>query len=361
MKSDEITPKQRLLWSIEGKETDRIAWSPFLTYYWENLPEEIQRGGQFSYLQELGADPLLRGVCHLYDPEYHGCEVRTTEKGKKRQISYETPIGTLREEYTLSENANSWFLTKHPVCTEEDFRVLQYIFERVELKGNLEPFQELWKTVGDGGLVAPVFGVFEKTPFQMLVEHWCGTIDLTYALYDFPEVVEECLAVMEKKAVEVAEMSADTEAEAFIFWEDSSTTNISPAYFEKYTAPMIRKWGEIIHDRGKYLLHHACGHIRDLLPLMNRTPVDMIESISPPPTGNIDLEEAFTLLDADKGLIGGIEPTFFENCTMAELEERVDYLCRMAGKRKFILANSDSCPPGVSYEKLRAVGQMIKG
>lgn len=360
MKSDVFTPKQRLLRSIAGEETDRVAWSPFLAYYWENLPEKTQEMGQFSYMQELGADPLLRGFYSLYTPVYHGCEVVTSERGGRRDISYETPVGTLREAYTFAKSANSWFLTEHPVHTEEDFRILQYIFENIQLKENYGPFREMWKRVGDGGLVVPVFGAFDKTPFQALVEHWCGTVDLTYALYDFPEVVEECLAAMEAAAVQAAEISVKTEAEAFLFWEDSSTTNISPAFFEKYTAPTIQKWGAIMHENGKYLLHHACGHLRDLLPLMNQTPVDMIESISPPPTGNIDLDEAFTLLDSDKGLIGGIEPTFFENCSILELEERVDYLCKMAGKRRFILANSDSCPPGVSHEKLCAVGRMIK-
>lgn len=179
-------------------------------------------------------------------------------------------------------------------------------------------------------------------------------------MYDFPEVVEECLAVMEKVSVRSVEISVNSEAEGFIFWEDSSTTNISPDFFRKYTAPVIHKWGEMIHKHDKYLIHHACGQIRDLLPLMNKTAIDMVESISPPPTGNIDLDEAFTLLDNDKGLIGGIEPTFYEQCNMNELEERVNYLCSMSKGRKFILANSDSCPPGVTYEKLKEVGRIVR-
>ena len=360
MKRNDLTSKQRLLYSMRGIETDRIAWSPFLTYYWEALPEKVQAQGQFAYLREMGADPLLRGICSLYPAQYPECRVTTSEQGVKRIISYETPVGTLQEGYTYSKNANTWFLTEHPVHTEEDFKILQCLFEKMQLNENFEPFRKAWRDIGDDGLLVPVFGALDKTPFQSLVEHWCGTIDLTYALYDFPETVEECLAAMEVKALQAAEISVKTEAEAFLFWEDSSTTNISPAFFEKYTAPTLQKWGEIMHHNDKLLLHHACGHIRDLLPLMNRTPVDMIESISPPPTGNIDIEEAFSLLGRDKGLIGGIEPTFFMSCTIKELEERVDYLCQISSGRRFILANSDSCPPAVTYEKLCAVGRMVK-
>lgn len=360
MSFNEFTTKERLLRSIRGEETDRIAWSPFLAYYWEDLPAETQQMGQFAYMKEMGADPLLRGFHMLYTAEYPRCDIRTTVNGKKKYTTYETPVGTLTECSTFSDNANSWFLTDHPVKTEEDFRVLQYLFEKMKLREDFSPFHELWEEVGEEGLVVPVIGALMKTPFQTLVEQWCGTVDLTYALYDFPEIVEECLATMNAKSIEAVEISVKSNAEAFIFWEDSSTTNISPDFFRRYTAPIITKWGDIIHKNEKLLIHHARGHIRDLLPLMNETSIDMIESISPPPTGNIDIDQAFKLLDNDKGLIGGIEPVFFKNCTMKELEERVDFLCQTAKGRRFILANSDSCPPGVEYEKFVAVSKMVQ-
>lgn len=357
---EELTPKQRLLKSIAGEETDRMAWSPFLAYYWDFLPEQIRNKGEFAYLQEIGADPLLRGGCELYKLEYQNCEIRTSENGNVRKIIYETPVGSLTEGYTFAEVSRSWFLTEHPVQTSEDFKILQYLFEHAVLRENYKAVSEMYHQVGEQGLLMPCLGLPYKTPFQSLVEQWCGTMDLTYALYDYPEVVEECLDVMDKMAVKVAQLCVKSEAEAFWFVEDSSTTNISPTFFEKYAVPVINQWGDILHKNGKYLVHHACGHIKDLLPIMNQTPIDMIESITPPPTGNIDISEAFSLLDKSKGLIGGIEPTFFAECSMEELEIRVKELCSCAEGRKYILANSDSCPPGVEYEKFLAVSRWMK-
>ncbi|MDD4797636.1 MAG: uroporphyrinogen decarboxylase family protein, partial [Eubacteriales bacterium] len=190
--------------------------------------------------------------------------------------------------------------------------------------------------------------------FQSMVERWAGTEQLTYLLADEPDAVEECLATMRRVSDQTAVLSAQSKAEAFIFWEDSSTTNISPGMFRNYTAPEITAWGNALHSAGKLLVHHACGHIRALLPQMAQLPVDAIESISPPPTGNIDLDEAFGMIPAHMGFIGGIEPVFFQNCTLPQLEERIDALAQISAGRRFILANSDSCPPGVSEEKLRA-------
>ena len=211
MRKEEMTVKERLLNAIKGKETDRVAWSPFLAYYFEHLPSEVQARGQFAYLKEMGADPLLRGFMTLYQIEYGGCEVSAKVCGNKRVVTYETPVGALKEGYTFSENANSWFLTEHPVKTEENFRILQYLYEHIKLKEDFKAYQALAKEVGEDGLIVPLMGAMDKTPFQTLVERWCGTVDLTYALYDFPEVVEECLSSMNQVAGRAAEISVNSE------------------------------------------------------------------------------------------------------------------------------------------------------
>lgn len=356
-----MTHRERLINAMRGRETDRLPWSPFLAYYFEHLPQEIQDRGQVPYLLKMGADPLLRGFVQLFDTKIKNCTVTEKQSGFKKYTSYETKVGTLTKEFTFSPNANSWFLTGHPVTEEEDFKVLQYIAENTVVTERIREFEEEDKELGENGLHLPLLGIFGKTALQSMVEQWCGTVDLVYALCDFPEAVEECLAAIQDKDQETVEISVKGSAEGFIFWEDSSTTNISPEMFAKYTAPEVDRWGSTIHSHDKLLVHHACGHLRDLLPLMAKTQIDMIESISPPPTGNIDLPEAITMLPDHIGLIGGIEPTFFARCTEEELEHRVRELTAAMEGKRFILANSDSCPPEVAYEKFGQVSAMISG
>ena len=358
--TEAMTPKERILNALTGRETDRTPWSPFLAYYWESLPRKVQAKGQFPYLKEMGADPLLRGSHIPYTLRYHNCTITETQRNGKKYVTYETPVGSLTEIHTLSSVADSWFLTGHPVRTEEDFQVLQYIYEHLSIEENIAEFEEDHKKFGEDALLLPLIGVQYKTSFQALVEHWCGTEALTYALYDFEAAVRECLAVMDERDLETVEIAAKTSAEALLFYEDSSTTNISPAFFERYTAPAVNRWGSCLHRHGKMLIHHACGSLRDLLPLMDSTEIDVIESISPPPTGNIDIAGAYEILSDRIGLIGGIEPTFFLNCSLPELETRVAELLSAAKGRRFVLANSDSCPPGVAYEKFTLVSRLVR-
>ncbi len=355
-----MTPKQRLLAAIKGEEVDKLPWSPFLAYYWESLSANIQHKGQIAFLEEMGADPLLRGFQQLFCINRNNCEVRESISLNEKVLTYETPVGILREKYIFSKAGYTWFLTEHPVKTEEDFKILTYINENMVLKSDVNQFVIDYNQLGERGLYLPLIGTEMKTSFQSLVEHWVGTEELVYALMDYPDIVEQCLESMRSNSLRSVKLSVDSPAEGFIFWEDSSTTNISPEYYKKYVTPEINEWGKIIHDNNKYLIQHACGHINALINHMGDTNIDMIESISPPPTGNIELWDAKKKLPERIGLIGGIEPSVFLSSSCEELEQYVNNLINKMGKKHYILANSDSCPPGVAYEKFTMITDIIK-
>ena len=354
--------RQRLLGALKGTPIDRVPWSPFLAYYWESLPDTERAKGQIEYMKEMGADPLLRGAYNLTQSVFHNCMIDANQMGRERIITYDTPVGTLTEKYVYSSNGNTNFLTEHPVKDTEDFKILQYIFENMEVRENLKPFEEAFRRYGDDALFLPHFAIGNKTAFQTMVEHWVGTENLAYAVYDEPEAVEACLEVMRERNQEALTSALNSSADGFWFSEDSSTTNISPAFFKKYTMPEINRWGEKIHRAGKLLVHHACGHIRHLLPLMADSVIDAIESITPPPTGNVTLQEASAILPDHIALVGGIDPVLLLNGSLAEVCSMAEKLIRdmSVSGRRFILANYDSCPPGVAYEKFLKLSELVR-
>lgn len=352
--------RDRLLGALRGTEIDRVPWSPFFAYYWEHLPAEIQQKGQFAYFQQIGADPLLRGFHHLTRCTFENCEIERKSSGKEQYVIYSTPVGKLVEKYVYSENGNTTFLVDHPVATAEQFKTLQYMHEHMRIEPDPKPFEDDYRLYGNDALLLPTIGVHHKTAFQSMVEHWVGTVNLAYALYDEPEVVEECLAVIQARDEEDLRIALQSPADGFIFWEDSSTTNISPDFFRKYTLPEINRWGDLIHQSGKLLVHHACGHLRNLLPLMARSNIDAVESISPPPTGNITLQQAAEILPEHIALIGGLEPTRLLNGSVEEVCQDARALLTDLDGRRFVLGNSDSCPPNVSYEKFTAVTEVVR-
>ena len=368
-----MTPKQRLLASITGKEIDRFAWSPNLAYWWEHSSDDIVNMGEVEFLKSIGADPLIRGHfaykpgsrswdnMMLYDVSYDGsCAVKETMDGDKKHVIYETPVGKLDFIYIYSASGDTWFLKEHGVKEEEDFKTLAYLKDHTVLTPNYERFEREAAQLVEDGLMLPILVPDLKSSFQSMVEYWVGTEGIVYAVYDYPEVVEEALASMRALNMRAVEICAASSAECLLTWEDSSTTNISPSLYEEYIVPEINDWCDALHKAGKYYIQHACGHLQQLMPAMAKSKIDCIESISPPPTGNIEIWDARAKLPEHIALIGGIEAVNFLNLPLEELKAYAQKLLKSVSHTRYVLANSDSCPPYVALEKFKMLGELVR-
>jgi uroporphyrinogen-III decarboxylase len=365
-----MTPRQRILAGLRGDPVDRIPWAPNLVYWWEMQDSSVTSKGEIAFLSSIGADPLIRGhypmqgpgreQLFLFDLKFKRCEVQESERAGEKRVRYTTPVGDLDFLYKYSPAGNTWFLREHGVKTENDFKILAYLKEDSLVTPSFNRFKEAEKSAGDSALLVPLIVPEMKSAFQAMIEFWVGTEELVYALADYPETVESTLALMQDLSQKTVGISIESGAEVFISWEDTSTTNISPSLYTRYIRPEIDGWCDTIHSAGKIYLQHACGHLRALLPAIAESNIDGIESISPPPTGNIELWEAAEFLEPDKVLVGGIEPTKFLQLELEELDAYVRVLLDKMGDSRFVLANSDSCPPGVTQEKFRRVTEIVR-
>ena len=116
-----MTPKERIVAAIQGREVDRLPWCPFFTYWWDEQPEARQKAGQPAFYREIGADALLRGPTtaftatdllgmaevplgasyNLKDDMGEATISRRADGGHK-YVSWETPVGRLEVTLTYS-------------------------------------------------------------------------------------------------------------------------------------------------------------------------------------------------------------------------------------------------------------------
>jgi len=205
----------------------------------------------------------------------------------------------------------------------------------------------------------PQISPFLCTPFQSLLDNFVGPQQLYLDMVDYLDEVEILLGIMSEKALKAVEVAAESPAQAFISWETSTTQYMSPKDFQQYILPEFNRWGDILHAAGKLLVHHACGHIKAILPMMATENADAIESVTPPPTGNVEVWEVQRVLGNEKCIIGGIEPLNFLTLSMDDFKNYVEDTLSKIVPLGFIFGNSDSCPPGVSMEKFKMVTQII--
>lgn len=362
-----MTAKERILKALNGERPDRVPFCPFLTYWWEAQDEALTGKGELEFLESIGADPLFRGHYPQYGKNGDGimlfqshiedCEIHSRTDGRKQTVTYHTSKGDLVFGYQFVEEGSTWFLTDHPLKEEKDFLLLKYIMDNTRLEPDFARFEEETEKLGDRGLLLPLICPEMKSSFQSLLEHWAGTEALVYSVMDFPETVQETLDSMYRVSREAAEIASISPAPFFLSWEDTSTTNISPQFYRDYILPEINMWCDILHRGGKRYIQHACGRLHALLPDIAGSKIDVLESISPAPTGDVTFEETARILPRRIAIVGGIEPVHLLNAEPEDLAVSARALMDTMKDRGYILANSDSCPPGVTVEKFRTLAQ----
>ncbi len=361
MAQSQMTSRERLLAALAGDEVDRVPWSPFLAYVWGTFAPEIQDAGMDAFYELIGADPLHRGACCPVREQYPDTiSVEVVDDANGHRRIYTTPVGTVEERYETSEIGGTAFLTGHPLKTEEDFKVFCWIEEQKTVTYHPEIVDDYLAGAGDSVTMAMLLP-HGKSAFQLLVENHVGTEELVYALADFPETVETLLSLMQANNLAAAKLAAQAPFKHWITWEDSSTTNYSPTMYEKYIGAEIRQWCDILREAGDKKYHqHACGTLKGILPMMVDQGIAGVESISPPPTGDISIADARKLIGPDVCITGGIEPTEFLNLSLDQLDPYVEQVIVDGASGAFVLANSDSCPPGVTVEKFQLVGEIVR-
>lgn len=357
---NDMTSKERITAALLGETVDRIPWSPFLAYIWETFPASVQKQGPLAFYDSIGADPLWRGAPCPVRATISGVTYNTQEAGTLVKTEATTPVGTLTWTHLRSTEGNTMFLCEHPLKSVEDCKVQLWIEEHTTFTRDMSEVDAHLRNEGREGVSIGMLLPRGKTSFQQLIEHFIGTEEMAYFLADTPEAVTDLLAVMVRNDLQAATLAMDAPYDFFLTYEDSSTQNYSPRQYADYIQPEITTICQLLASAGKRYVQHACGHVRELLPKMLESGVAVVESLSPPPTGNITLRDARAMVGTTMGIIGGIEPTAFLHTPLAEFPVYVEQVIADGIGGPFVLANSDSCPPGVAIEKFRMVGDIVR-
>ena len=356
-----MNSRERLIEALHGRPVDHIPFSPFLAYVWESFPRNIQEAGHLAFYHSVGADPLWRGApCPVRAIRSELMESRTIAEGDRETTYVTTPVGQLRFVRARSTLGNTSFLVEHPLKTEADFKVWMWVEEHTRYESNLEAVRAHFAGNGKVGLSIGGLVPRGKSAYQDLVEFFVGTEELVYAQVDYPDTVRTLWETMVANDLKAVGMSLESEYDYFISWEDSSTQNYSPGQYDEFIGSEIGEWCRRLDEAGKHYIQHACGHVAALTRRMRDHGVFAIESISPPPTGNITIREARAEVGDTMGIIGGIEPTILLDLPEKELPAYVETVIQEGQGGPFVLANSDSCPPGVTVEKFRIVSEVAR-
>ncbi|MCP4757067.1 MAG: hypothetical protein GY866_39900 [Proteobacteria bacterium] len=364
MSTETMNGRERIMAALNGRDVDRIPWSPCIDGYFLGDVEQVEG------FRRIGADIMARHVLNFYGSapfrvsapvpgKNMPWEKRERSVGDETEIVYETPVGTLTERIKLnSASPNIPWTTRRRVQSVEDAKVLTWMCEQAEYVPISDFFNEIDARIGDDGITTTsILG----TPIMWLLNSEVDIDRFWYLYFDHTSVMEELFEAAHEMLKRMCTASAEGPGEVVIQYDNLSSSLCSPKIWAKYTPRWIDEYADILHAGNKLYLMHACGHLFEFGEMIKELPLDGLVDVATPPTGTLpDLATARKLWGPDKLVMGGIDSTAQAQLDQMGMKDHVgDILTKMGDGRRMILGTNDAVPKDATWENLQAVTEVV--
>lgn len=350
-----MNSRERILAALNFQQTDRLPYSMLLAnFFLESLDKQGHSKDYYDAADYIGCDIIKRHVPAVV-PEYKNVEVRTEKHGEDIHNIFITPYGELRQIRYFHDGTQT--VRKKFIENVEDIKKYIYLANNTFYRKNFERFYEEDKRIGDRGIAS---ASAPMTPLLECVQMLMGLETTTYTMFDDEDLMQELFDAMHQRNLRCYELLSDLDCEAFIAYEDTSTTLINKCWMSEIVNVQLNEYAEILHGNGKRYIVHMCGKLKGFQTEIRELTCDGFDSVCPPTTGDIHLWEA-KKNSPDKIFIGGLEPPMLATAPVEKLlSETGNIINHIAGEKGIILSSGDSVAYGTPIDNLKAIADFIK-
>ena len=273
--------RERLEAFWAGERPDVI---PFTIYQNEWRHTQNDAGWQSLYEKGLGVTWHLRTAKDIWPSEVEMRDETITENGKKllkRIIS--TPVGEVYELYD-----DDW-RQKHFLETAEDYAVLTYLAKNLEIAPCYDEYLEQEKAIAPYGVGMAFTG---RTPNQTILVDLVGLENFAFHLFDLEAEMMELYEALLNNFRTRVEVVAEGPGTFVSVLENFTAETLGPRRFKQLLVPVYEACFPILQQAGKVVGTHYDGQLASCKDLIANAPMDLIESLTPPPEGDLTLAEA---------------------------------------------------------------------
>ncbi|MCD4824114.1 MAG: hypothetical protein K8S55_05865 [Phycisphaerae bacterium] len=365
-----MTSRERLLAAIDGREVDRIPVSPRIWRYglWKKS-SKIALAREFDFdLFEFGvgglSTPLNDPLCQIVKPMLPDVriEIRTDRTDQKvtADRTFHTPGGVLHDVIVIPDAGGEYGIGPNPlwleplVKTAEDVERLPYILPAPEyVKDNFDSTRELEKQIGDNGLVAFRSG----TGVDQIAVDALGVAQAMMVSVEAPQMLKRLLDLVDDWYTNIMKLALE-EGHKIIFdaWFNFSlSTGWSPDFYREEIIPRIKSHTDLVHSYHGKMFFYDDGKVSQNIGDIIDTGVDIIQTLTPPPAGDLD----FRWLAENHGgrtcFNGGVDTVQLRFGTPEEVDSDVrEVMETLTPTGKFILGTTDSITEGTPLENMHA-------
>ena len=390
-----MTHKERMLAVLNGEPVDRVPWVPRLDIWYNahkragSLPAKYKNASLKQITEDLDfgyhavvphfkdlrdpSDELHRavGVYNLWSMPYRTVfeDVRITVQyeGDATTVSYNTPVGSVTTRVLYDEGMRRAGITithvsEHAIKQPTDYRTIGYLFDHARVEPNHGGYDEFSVRIGTQGL-AVAFVSLAGSPMHLLQRELMPMETFFTEMYDHPEELTECAASIGRYFERIFRVVAESSAEVVLFGANYDATVTYPPLFRDHIRPWLKRFADILHECGKFLLTHTDGENRGLLDLYVESGVDIADSICPKPMTSFSLREVQGRFQDRITIMGGIPSVCLLSDTVPDgkfpgyIES---FLSELYTTDHLILGISDTTPPAASLSRLVSIGDRVK-
>jgi len=381
-----VTARERIEAVLNRERPDRVPWSPMLgdsylrsqpryldlltpeqreavqnSYRYASLvplPSELgfQKAIDWQMVQDVGGDIVAEVPTAVAVDERIEVEARPGED-EQTTFVFHTRWGDLQEVVAGSGSAETVYRVQFAISERAEYDVMAQVIEHRRYAPCPEQYEEEQQALGERG------ACIVRGPDQPLVSLFRvrDPMELVFDLADEPDRMEELLALLHARALEGYRLVAQGPGKAVLSGMAFITTQlISPRLFERHVLPYLAEYARVLHEGGKVLLCHMCGHIQHLLPMLREAKIDGLDSLTNPPVGDTTLSAFWEALGDDAILMSGIDAELLLRGTPDQVRAHTQEVLERAGGRALILRSADEVSFGTPMENLLAVADVVR-
>jgi len=276
-----MTNRERMRAILEGRKPDRVP----VMFFSELLPR-----GQFEReIRNRGVGLIVHTSSVIQ--QRPGIEMVITEKDGIRSETIHTPFGDLTARYVMGKNniaSSGTVQTEYFVKSESDYEAAIWLLDQTIFTLNPSVYYQDDMLLGDEGITH----VWTDEPPYMGLQYLMGYVNWCLHQHDYPESFQALLDAYERMQMRRMDVLVSAPEKDLINIGNLSG-NFSPDKYERYMKPYFDKVAERLRKAGKSVTIHADAiNLKEYAKLIPGPWVNVIEAFTPPPVGNLTLQEA---------------------------------------------------------------------
>lgn len=367
-----MTGRQRLLAAIHHQEPDRVPvspriWAYLIPYYGGSSWEfDLRAADEFGYDVCLPTGmPSPEFISPALTYRHLPPEVKASQQIEERDGTvnvrrrFDTPAGPLSDAIFLPPPGREYGVQASPLRHEymikepADLDRLSYVLPD-PAKPRLAQYREMARITGERGIVEMTI----NAPLDYTLGELRGLSQLMVDYYEDRPFFDRMFAYFQDYALRLLKAVLEGGV-PYIFgtWFYASlSAGWGPRIFHEVFAPLIKQHADLVHSYGGIYHIYDDGKMMETLADYVAAGADVIETLTPPPVGDVDLAEAKRLYGQRTCLKGYIDLLYVIKEGMpALIEETVRRAIEVAAPGGgFILGTSDSVRDGTPHENVLA-------